>query len=328
MALFSRRKNDSNPAPADVPETPEVDTADVNLPEEIVPEVGISFSTFGKAATVPSMTRPEAQKPATPVAPAIAGMPDNALVRHALQALPEKPETSHIMNVMRQALQGHLYLRVQGDAREAIAEGKPLANAVMMIGDERYMIAYSGGNALQDSVKADGDTKTSAVGQPVSVIFANALEGPYAGIVLDPATPGARLAIPKALIEKSVEEADPEFTLKGLLAHERSETTLVDVAAALTTVKLWVAGGQSVEGGPMGLAESRSVDGERRLEIFSHPLEVIALGRGDRPLPLAPANLAAALKANPGLAGVVIDPAGPWMQVDRVHLGAVLALAE
>lgn len=329
MALFSRRpKPDETPAPE--PAAPDTsapaEAPEIVLPEEIIPQVGISVSTFGQAASSPPVIRAAAEAP--PRSETVPGMPDNALLRAALVALPEKPDNRDVMDVMRQALQGHLYLRVRGDARTLVAEGKPLSLAVSTIEDKRFLLAYTGGEPLQAAVRADGDTGTSALGQPVGVVFGNALAGDYAGMILDHATPGARIVLPIELIRKSVEEGDPDLTMKNLLGRPRDQKTAVDVAEALARVKLWVAAGPADENGRFGLAEARTAAGERTLEVFSHPLEVIAMRRGDRPLPLTGAQLRTAVAGDEAITGVVIDPAGPWIRLDRDTLLAALAAGD
>lgn len=340
MALFSRRgasdehdpiEQEESSAPSAAADSADVgsdssgvSSPDLTLPKEIVPEVGISFSTYGKAAAVPAATRPAAQAPER--TQTVPGLPDNAVLKQALAVLPEKPQNTDVMNVMRQALQGHLYVRVQGDAKALIADGQGLTLAVTAIEDKRFLLAFTGGAALQDSVRADGDAATSAVGQPAATVFQNVVAGPYAGLFLDHATPGARLILPSELIAKALEEGDPAFTLKTLLVSERTDKTPIDVADALTRVKLWVAGNADPSG-RIGLAEARTSDGRRRLEVFSHPLEVIALGRGDRPLPVTGEQLGKALASDEGITGVVVDPAGPWIELGRTELAPIIALA-
>lgn len=327
MALFSRRGTSDESAPIEQAqpapeEAAESVTADAAAPE--VPHVGISISTFGKPTSTPAPARPPAEAPER--TQTVPGLPDNAVLKEALAALPDKPANTDVMNVMRQAMQGHLYVRVQGDAKALLADGQGLTLAVTAIGDKRFLLAFSGGAALQDSVRSDGDAATSAVGQPASTVFQNVVAGPYAGLFLDHATTGARIILPAELIEKALEEGDSTFALKTLLVAERTEKTAIDVADALTRAPVWVAGNAD-ESGRIGLAEARSGDGRRRLEVFSHPLEVIAMGRGDRPLPLTAAQLATALASDAGITGVVVDPAGPWIELDRSALAPVIALA-
>ena len=254
------------------------------------------------------------------------GLPDNVLVVEALQKLSDPPTNDEAMNVMRQALQGHLFVRVRGDARALLSEGKPLDLAVSEVDGNRFLLAFSGGAGLQASVRADGDTATSAISQPVRDIFRTAIDGPYAGIIVDHATAGARINLPTGLLEKASGEGDPARTVKTLLAAPRTPDTAAAVAEALTTSPLWVAAGPSDENGKFGLAESRSPDGTRRLEVFTHPLEIVCMRRGDRTLPITGAQLAKALTSGSGLTGIVVDPAGPWIELSLTDLAPLLEL--
>ncbi|WP_424445340.1 SseB family protein [Microbacterium sp. CH-015] len=346
MGFFSRGKR--TPADGVPPEAvPEAasdaveETVDAHAGEEPVPHVGISVSTFGApppAAAAPAApgALAESAAPAAPVRrppatapapqPTVPGLVDNTLVQAALAGLPGKPRNTDIMNVMRQALQGQLFVRAQGDAQALLAAGQPLNLAITTFRDKRFLLAFSGGAALQASAQAEGAAAASVIGQPAIAVLRGAVTGGYDGIYLDHATPGARLVLPKPLIEKALDEGEPGFELKALLAGARGDATALQVAEALTRVKVWVAGGTDDQG-RMGLAEARSSDGQRRLEVFSHPLEVIVLGRGDRPLPVLPEQLAKALASEPGLTGIVVDPGGPWIELDRDVLAPVLALA-
>ena len=78
----------------------------------------------------------------------------------------------------------------------------------------------------------------------------------------------------------------------------------------------------------MGVAEARTDDGARLIELFSHPLEVASSLRGDRAAPMTAAQLAGALRNDEGSAGVIIDPGGPWIRLSRDDLAPILALAD
>lgn len=337
MALFSRRgrSDDSDRARADDADAVAEESSAVHaapedsVNQEPVPQVGISVSTFGAPVPAPSpapAAPPARADEATAPSTDAGRLPENATLKSALTALPEAPQNIDVMNVMRQALQGTLFVRVRGDVKALVDAGEPITLAVTTIEDKRLLLAFTGPGALQDSLRSDGDTATSALPQPASVVFQNVVAGPYAGLFLDHATVGARVILPSELLAKALEEADPAFTLKTLLVSERTDATATAVVDALTRVKLWVAGNTDPSG-QLGIAEARSADGRRRLEVFSHPLEVIALGRGDRPLPVTAAQLGKALQADPGITGVVVDPAGPWIEITRDQLGPVLALA-
>ncbi len=266
MALFSRRKkSDSDDASVDRPDTtiepgeqpvdpsgpsdaaPAADTTP-EAPAEAAPTVGISMSSFRGVGAgpepAPSLTnappvaaRPSARQPGPMEAPeapeTVQGLRDNALLGNALAEISGQPEPAQLLNVARQLLQGHVFLRVKGDARALLAEGKDLPLAVANRGDEQLVLAYSGGLALRASVEADGDHDTSAMGQPVMALLRHVLSGPYAGIVLDPASGDNRAVLPKALLERMVAEVDPELRIKTALCETRTDETVSTVVDAI-----------------------------------------------------------------------------------------------
>jgi hypothetical protein len=340
MALFSRRPK-GTPDEPDAPEAPV--TEDAVAPDEHVPveeeaevaaSVDISVTSYRglgaqtRAATPapPAPPAPPARAEAPKQTETVAGLRDNVLVREALAGLPETPSSQDLLNVARQLLQGHLFLRVKGDARTLLAEGKELPLAMASVGDRNLALAYSSGAALQASVRADGDVDTSAMGQPVLVVIRHVLAGSYEGLIVDHASAPARAIFPRALLEKIVEKLDETLTIKTLLAEERTDATRAAVAEALTRVPFWVAVGRG-EGDRPGIAEARGTDGSRFLEVYSHPLEVAAMGRADQHAPLTGAQLAVALRGDEGLTGIVVDPRGPWIQLTRGDLAPVIALA-
>ncbi|GAT72286.1 signal transduction histidine kinase [Microbacterium sp. HM58-2] len=365
MALFSRRKKSADDVvtPASALTEPESETPVAAEPEatEPAPAVSISVQAFrgvgaqaGPAITLPD---PDAkpQPPAAPVnaaapapapaqpeerrlplAPAlppaqtetVAGMRDNVLLREALKQIEQGASNEQLLGVLRQALQGHLYIRVNGDARAQISEGKPLAVAVVRDGDRQFMLAFSSAGAVRDSVQLESDpTATSAVAQPATSVFQQVVAGEFAGLIVDNASAPHRVVFPTELLQKAVEQADAEMTVKSLLAAPREQDTTSKVGEALARKRMWVAVNDGSGTGQVGIAEAQTPDGKRFLQLFSHPLEVLALGRGDRPLPFEPEQLAKVLSSHTEMAGVVVDPAGPTLVVERDALAPVLVLA-
>ena len=255
----------------------------------------------------------------------IPGLRDNVVLREALAALPATPDAADLLEVARQLMQGHLFLRVKGDARALLAEGKDLPLGVAQVNGKQFVLAYSSGAALRESIKADRETDTSAMGQPVLAVLRYALAGSYAGMVIDNSSAPARAVLPRALLEKLVDQADPSLEVKTLLAGDRTPATASAVGEALTRVKFWVAVNKSPEG-RFGVAEARTDDGARLIELYSHPLEVASLRRGDQAAPMTAPQLAAALRADAELGGVIVDPGGPWIRLSRADLAPLLAL--
>jgi SseB protein N-terminal domain len=285
----------------------------------------------------PAQVQAPSGRPPLPLAPvdppeqteSIPGMPDNALLRDALAQLGEGATQAELLGVLRQSLQGHLFLRVSGDAGEQIKEGKPLAIAVVNDGENSFMLAFSSAAAVRDSVEqGDEDpAETSAVVQPVQAVYQNVIDGPFAGLIIDNASEPHRVVFPSEILQKALEEADPTFAVKALLAAPREADSEARVAEALTTARLWVAVSDVDGDGQYGVAEAHTADGSRYLQLFSHPLEVIALGRGDQPLPFTAEQIGGVLVQQPGMSGVLIDAAGPAIAVSREALAPVIALA-
>lgn len=275
-------------------------------------------------------------KRALPLAPAlppeqtetVQGMKDNVLLREALAQLEEGATNEQLLGVLRQALQGHLFLRVHGDARTQISEGKPLSVGVIRDGDRSFMLAYSSAGAVRESVQRETDpTATSAVAQPVTSVLQQVVSGGFTGLIIDNASGAHRAVFPTEVLQKALEQGDPEMTIKTLLAAPREADTATRVGEALAKTKTWVAVNEGAGDGQLGIAEAQTTDGKRFLQLFSHPLEVVALGRGDRPMPFDPEQLAKVLSGHPEMAGVIVDSAGPSIIVERDALAPVLVLA-
>lgn len=361
MALFSRRKKSADdvvPASVVESEAVEAEAAEAEVPVEVepAPTIGISVQAFrgvgAQAGPEVSLTEPErapvAAAPAAPAQPVVqeerrlplapalppeqtetvAGMKDNVLLRESLTQIEAGASNEQLLGVLRQALQGHLYIRVNGDARAQIAEGKPLAVAVVRDGDRQFMLAFSSAAAVRDSVQLEKDpSATSAVAQPVTSVMQQVVAGDFAGLIVDNASAPHRVVFPTELLEKTLEQGDVEMTVKTLISHPREQDTAVKVGQALAAKRMWVAVNDGTGGAPVGIAEAQTPDGKRFLQLFSHPLEVLALGRGDRPLPFEPTQLAKVLSGHREMAGVIVDPAGPTLIIEREALAPVLVLA-
>ncbi len=228
MALFSRRPKDT---PAETPA--ESDAVVEPQPELVVPDisdlssVGISVSSYqglGSQAPV-TLARAEAsRREVSGDAETIPGLRDNVPLRETLARLGDSPTSQELMDAARQVMQGHLFLRVKGDARALLAAGEGLPLAHVSVGDKKFAVAYSSGAAMAASIRADGDADTSAFGQPSLVILRNVLAGPADGLAIDPASSPARIVLSRALIEQMLASFDEELTIKTLLpdGHRRS----------------------------------------------------------------------------------------------------------
>jgi len=329
MALFSRRpKKSAEPAV----EAPVEESPVPEAPAESVPDVAISVTTYGSPDKPASLAEEPAPTPspspaATPTPRRqVPGLPENTLLADALGVLPPKPEPAEILNVARQLLQGRVYVRVRGDARELLAANQGLPMAVATIADKKYVLAFSGGEAIQAAVRADGDAATSAVALPVLQVLRHVVDGDFGGLALDHASGPAAAVLPRALLEKALADLDETQAVKSALVGERSDAAITALVQALTTSPVWVAARRN-EDGKIGVSEVRTPEGDRMLEGFSHPLELHVLGRGDQSVRIGPDQLAKALAGDEGLLGLIVNPRGPWMRLSREDLAPLIALA-
>ncbi|MEL5992276.1 SseB family protein [Microbacterium phosphatis] len=328
MSSFRGLGGDAGPQVAQPPAAPP--QGDPRLP---TPNDTLRPGTAPADAPAQPAAPAKRELPLAPAAPpekleTVPGLRDNALLREALAALPEKPTGVQLLGVVRQLLQGHVFLRVQGNAREQLAEGNGrLSFGIARDGDKTYMLVFSSGKALHDAVRADGDASTSAVGQPVGAILKHLVEQDFAGIIVDNNSAPHRAVLPREVLERALGQADPGLRLKAAIAAPRDAESPRKVAEILAAgVPLWVAVGQAAANDQVGIAEARLVDGTRLLQVFSHPLEVAAQGREERALPLTPARVGQILREHEALGGVLIDPAGPLITISRDELAPVLAL--
>ncbi|CAL4860710.1 SseB family protein [Microbacterium sp. MM2322] len=342
MALFSRRPKKNSDETGDVPVDAQAELSDVQqdasaavaaeqADAEPVPFVPISVSTYGQPSPRPEPPRlPKVPETAPERTEGRPGMPDNTLLLAALADAPEQPDNAAILGVTRQALQGTLYLRILGDAQAQVAAGEPLRLAISIMNDKKFLLAYTGAAAVQAGLGSDAEenTNTSILGQPAQNVLRNVVDAGYDGIVFDHAGPGRRIVLPTGLISRALDQADPDFTIKNLLAGPRTPETARAVVDALVARGAWIAAGPRPDGQGMGVAEARSAEGTRYLQVFSHPLEVLVLRREDQPMPLTAAQLGEALKSEPELSGFLVDAAGPWIRLEREQLDALITIAD
>ncbi len=315
---------------------------EVTLPSDDQPAPA-SARASAPSAPAAAPAAPAAEKPATPqgpprlpLAPAlppaqthtVEGLNDNVLLREALAQLEDGATNEQLLGVLRQSLQGHLYLRVHGDAREQMSAGKPLSIGVIRDGDRSFMLAYSSGAALRASVRGDADAAaTSAIAQPVTSVYQQVVSGGFTGVIIDNASGPHRAVFPTELLKKTLEQADENMTIKTILAAPRQPDSGARVAEALATARTWVAVNDGGNGQPVGIAEARTTDGRRFLQVFSHPLEVVALGRKDQPMPFQPEQLAKVISTHSEIAGLMVDIGGPSIALEREDLAPLLVLA-
>ena len=68
-----------------------------------------------------------------------------------------------------------------------------------------------------------------------------------------------------------------------------------------------------------------SLTAEARARVTAARAVVDAFARGDQPAPMTAEQLGRALRADTGITGAIVDPAGPWIRLSRADLGAIIS---
>ncbi|SMQ72410.1 SseB protein N-terminal domain-containing protein [Plantibacter sp. VKM Ac-1784] len=328
MGLFSKR-NASDARSAAVEAETSAPEDEVDPPAEApetVPQVSISVTTVNAAARTPEAP---VSVPAAAPAPAPAPVePDsNVDLAQALTALAEGGDERAMMHVLRQSIQGKLLLStsLDGVSEEDKAAGRVPLGVHRDPEGAVYLLAFTSPRELEKTRTAEGPVS----GVAVDAVWAlrQATGDGYAGIVLNPADGKASAVVPKTLIVRLFGDGRNNDPAKQALAQPREADALQRLVAALAAHGGFVAGRAEVdEDGnrkTVGIAETRL--GERRLlEVFTSPIEIAALGRGDDAYPVTAAELAAALRSDEGITGIIVNPAAPWLDVDRAQLAPLL----
>lgn len=328
MGLFSKRNASDARSAAVEAETsaPEDEVDPAAEATETVPQVSISVTTVNAAARTPEAP---VSVPAAAPAPAPAPVePDsNVDLAQALTALAEGGDERAMMHVLRQSIQGKLLLStsLDGVSEEDKAAGRIPLGVHRDPEGAVYLLAFTSSRELEKTRTADGPV----TGVAVDAVWAlrQATGDGYAGIVLNPADGKASAVVPKTLIVRLFGDGRNNDLAKQALAQPREPDALQQLVAALAAHGGFVAGRAEVdEDGnrkTVGIAETRL--GERRLlEVFTSPIEIAALGRGDDAYPVTAAELAAALRSDEGITGIIVNPAAPWLDVDRAQLAPLL----
>ncbi|MFZ4894798.1 SseB family protein [Plantibacter sp. Mn2098] len=310
-------------AASDAPEGSDANEAPV--PHVSISVTGVS-TPFGGPA--PALAQPEAAEAAEEEQARADAPEENVDLGQALASLPEAEDQRGMLHVLRQSLQGKLLLstNAEGISPESQAEGRVPLGVYRDDEGAVFLLAYTSSLDLEHA-RSEGET-LYGVSVPALWALEQATSDAYAGIVLNPASEGMSAVIPKELVKRMLGDGRNNNAAKQALSQPRLVDAEERVVAALAEFGCFVAGRADVdENGvrtAVGIAESRMGD-RRLLEVFTSPLEIAALGRGDDAYPLTSEELAKALLSDEDLAGIIVNPAAPWLDLDRSQLTALLA---
>lgn len=315
-----------------------VDANEIPVPEH--PQVNISTSTFAGFGSLssaplapPTSTSELASDDAAPVIAAFQ-VPSldngetelgNLLLRGALERLPDEPSETDRIEVLRNIYQGHLFVPVNGDAAALMKLGKDLPLSLVNSEQGALLMLFTGMDALNKSLAASGTKQeVTAIKQPIKDVMQVLATVDVAGVLIDGGNDYSSAFFTRELLLAAFDDMDKELRLRNLALQHPSPARTAEVLAALADAPMWLAGQQTEPDGPWGVAENRSAEGISHLELFSHPLEVRARGRGDQPLPVELPQLLELLNQATHLSGVVIDPNGPSIELRRKDFAPLL----
>ncbi|MGV8894962.1 MAG: SseB family protein [Rhodoglobus sp.] len=251
----------------------------------------------------------------------MADLVDNASLRHAIAQFVEKSDQSSYLEVVRNILHGSLLLDTTGseiamtEDGSSIAEGSTFAFREGTGPDgERALFAFTR-QAEVVRMHEDAPAAVQTVAQPAAATLAFAAEQGYTWLYLDPAGPTC-----------GVKLADIEFALKT--ARNDAVKTALDTDGP-TWMKTAVIDALS-KGGTLLYAvnetpdgvqvrTSTNPDGQHVALAFTSAAEVVVRSTSDSWTAIDVSRIVSdALGEN--FSGLVINPAGPWVELGRDDL--------
>lgn len=310
-------------------------------PIESVPGMNISTSSFSGFGSFGGAAFSQQSEPAQSLKPSgqqpnVAhwlpqsidnGNPEfgNLFLRAAMKQLGDQPSEAERIDVLRNLLQGYLFVPVQGDAEKLFKLGKDLPLSLINSDQGQLLMVFTGMDALNISLAASGTKQDiTALKQPIENVLAILRDSDLAGIVIDGGNEYQSAYFPRELLLAAFDDMDDQLRVRKLALEAPSDSRTEQLLKALADAPLWLAGQQSGPEGQWGVAENRSPDGTSYLELFTHPLEVRARGRNDSPMPIELAQLLELIAQAAHLDGVVIDPAGPSIELRREDFAQLL----
>lgn len=250
---------------------------------------------------------------------------DNARLRRAVAAFAADPKPETVVHVLRAALAGELLLDATGSDME-VKDGRLQERARIRISSrvgpdgKRALLAFTSNDEIA-RMHPEG-TRVQSVAQPASAVLEMAKRQGAGWLFIDPAETTAALS--SADIEGALRHPRNEALQRVIAAADAGLATPADVLAALRVdAPLLLAGaleaGQVHEGKPR-LRVSRRPDGTVALLAYTSAPEVAAREPRDGVIPTTTTKVLEMLRGSSTLSSLVINPAGPWVELSAEEL--------
>lgn len=251
----------------------------------------------------------------------MATLVDNVALRRAIAQFAEKGEQPKYLEVVRNLLQGELLFDTTGSDISMTEDGSSIAKGSTVTfregagpDGERALFAFT----RQEEVlrmHADEPAAVQTLGQPAASTLEFAVQQGYAWLYLDPAGPTC-----------GVKLADIEFALKTVRNDAVKAALGVDGATWMKNAVMdaLALGGQllyAVNETPQGVQVRTSTNPEGRSVAlaFTSAAEVVVRSTSDAWAAIDVSRIVSdALGEN--FSGLVINPSGPWIELDRDDL--------
>jgi hypothetical protein len=248
---------------------------------------------------------------------------DNVTLRDAVSKFAVAPTQKTYVDVMRECLHGDLLLDATGSDIQTSGDGITIQKGSTLTFREgagqdgrRALLAFTSQDQVQ---KTHVDTPAVTIGQTASGVIEFAMKRGYAWLYIDPAGPTCGIDLGDF---RDTMDAPRNEDVKSALAELDPSVQRASVIAALSRDGSLL---QMVGQGPSGQAAVRTTtgpDGEPMAMAFTSVLEIAARYKA---YSFASRSIEDVIREaiTPPLAGLVINPGGPWIALSASELEQV-----
>lgn len=257
----------------------------------------------------------------------MAELVDNDRVRRAVAAFAAEPKHETMLDVLRARLTGELLLDVTGSELD-ISDGRLHTGSKLRINQrvgpdgQRALLAFTSNDEIA-RIHPEG-TRYQSIAQPAAAVLELARRQGAAWLYIDPAEKTAALSASD--IDFALRHPRNDRLSAAIAAVEAGTASRAEAITALVAEGPLLLAGQRAEGQgddePPQLRVTRRDDGSSMaLLAFTSAPEILARDPQDGIVTTTTTHVLEQLQQGP-FASIVINPAGPWIELSREELVA------
>lgn len=256
----------------------------------------------------------------------MAELVDNGRVRRAVAAFAADRSQETMIDMLRACLTGELLLDVTGSELD-ISDGRLHTGSKLRINQrvgpdgQRALLAFTS-NAEIARIHPEG-TQYQSIAQPAAAVLELAQRQGAAWLYIDPAEKTAALSA--ADIDFALRHPRNDRLSAAIAAADAGTGSRAEVITALVAEGPLLLAGQPAEGqgsdAPPQLRVTRRDDGSTALVAYTSAPELTARDLRDGIVTTTTTHVLEQLQQGP-FAAIVINPAGPWIELRREELVA------